>query len=942
MWACVLLAVSSAAFSQETHVLKNDRIKAEFDERGLVGISANDRTLEFKGDLSAITIDGRTIDTSTLTPAGVDGKGNTLIYRFGPDLNVVYEIKPDWGFVSKQLVYSKGGEFRVNSVSLLGSELGNAIAGEQRISGGGYGTFLRFSEGNQPTWGMLFTIQNPFNEWQYVERKIGLSYQPDMPWKSEWGPFESDRLLLAPYVLSGTQYTSRAVPEWRYVPEGVDPFAGGGYGRSSRGPAARYDRAEMETYQSCVKAFLLFDPEKSMRIDVGWCENDYQIDCGTPEGRTEYKRIIDQAANIGCGYILYAPSDSKVSSLDENRDSWGWENLLWLGMGQKIRKGEWDPKTGPIDPSIQEMLDYAKSKGIKLVAYAYPSVPFMQDPEWTRWIKNPGAYTTVDTGLRGFQDWLVGKLVDFQKRTGLGGYSFDHWWIGYSSDPNNEYKVSSHYAQWYGCRRILSELRKAVPDIVIDGRQQYGWYGPWTLVAGTYPHPFGGDEQPGSFRARPDLHTDRLSANHMRNVDWNYRMQNFLPVEITPGYFTHQTQRSDEKGVMHRDPWRRADWDYMGWKYSVISSIATAPFNHVANFLPARDTAEFKAFSKADQQWLKGWLDWTDKNMDILRNVQFILGPCGVGKVDGTAAFKGDKGFVFLFNSNYGRLSGNFKLDSSIGLKAGSEFVVTEVYPREGRLIAKPGSGTWKLGDDFSLPMEGNSAVILSVEPADSLTQPALFNSMGKAVLAGGKLTLTGISAEIGTTSSLLVSIPRGKSVASATVNGKKVKFTQNGQMVTIEVKFASTQFSAFQQVGTYDPKFDGTTFKGEFTIPARVFDQLKARKQAWPVDYTADDLRAPWIGPDRLLLFVDIPELDPTAEVSMKINGQPYGLKQAYNSIYPGGRQTYIGWYADVASLKPDTKYQVEVTLPDGLLPGQFQGVFFDNVETEYTQVVK
>ena len=74
---------------------------------------------------------------------------------------------------------------------------------------------------------------------------------------------------------------------------------------------------------------------------------------------------------------------------------------------------------------------------------------------------------------------------------------------------------------------------------------------------------------------------------------------------------------------------------------------------------------------------------------------------------------------------------------------------------------------------------------------------------------------------------------------------------------------------------------------------------------------------------------------------MSMKINGQPYELKQAYNSIYPGGRQTYIGWYADVASLKPDTKYQVEVTLPDGLLPGQFQGVYFDNVETEYTQAL-
>ena len=170
-------------------------------------------------------------------------------------------------------------------------------------------------------------------------------------------------------------------------------------------------------------------------------------------------------------------------------------------------------------------------------------------------------------------------------------------------------------------------------------------------------------------------------------------MQSFLPVEITPGYFTHQTQRSDEKGTMHRDPWRRADWDYLGWKYSVISSLATAPFNHVANFLPARDTAEFKAFSKADQQWLKGWLDWTDKNMDILRNVQFIMTPCGVGHADGTAAFKGDKGFVFLFNSNYGRLSATSSWIHPSASTAGSEFVVTELYPRARQIDRQAGPG---------------------------------------------------------------------------------------------------------------------------------------------------------------------------------------------------------------------------------------------------------
>jgi hypothetical protein len=106
-------------------------------------------------------------------------------------------------------------------------------------------------------------------------------------------------------------------------------------------------------------------------------------------------------------------------------------------------------------------------------------------------------------------------------------------------------------------------------------------------------------------------------------------------------------------------------------------------------------------------------------------------------------------------------------------------------------------------------------------------------------------------------------------------------------------------------------------------------------------VPYTADDLIAPWIGPERLLLFVNIPDAKPKMEVTIKIDGKPVEVKKAFNGIYlNSGDQTFIGFYADVATLKPDKKYQVEVGLPT-LEAGQFQGLYFDNVETEYTRVI-
>ncbi len=54
--------------------------------------------------------------------------------------------------------------------------------------------------------------------------------------------------------------------------------------------------------------------------------------------------------------------------------------------------------------------------------------------------------------------------------------------------------------------------------IVIDGRQTYQLYGPWSWLAGSYPHPTGNDEQPESFKPYPDLHFDRVSADRARFV----------------------------------------------------------------------------------------------------------------------------------------------------------------------------------------------------------------------------------------------------------------------------------------------------------------------------------------------------------------------------------------------------------------------------------------
>jgi hypothetical protein len=819
---------------------------------------------------------------------------------------------------------------------VLRASVKTPIAREYKASNGSGAVFLRLGETNSPPeFGVFLAMQNPFLKWERKDGQMAMAYSPEIEWRAAYGPFESDRVCLGLYDLTGVEFPARNLREWQYVPEPEQAFAN----------HPLLDMAEFDAVTRCVDAFVLYRPQKSLRVHVPWCENDYQIDVAKPEGRAEWKRILDQCAAVGVEHSLFTPANSEVAPLKDNADAWGWECCLWLGLGQKIRKGEWNIASDPIPPSIQEILDYAKSKKVKLVAYAYPTLGWKQNPEWTAWCGGKtGGYVGADTGVRSFQDWFVDQLVAFQQRTGISGYSFDHWWIAY--EPTKEgFQPTSKYAQWYGCRRILEELRRRIPDVVIDGRQQYQWFGPWTWLGGSYPHPTTNDEQPGSFENFPDLHFSRVSGDRQRWATWYFHMEQFTPWEIVPGYMTHQTPRNDPQGQCVRDrAFHVRDWDYLGWRYSVISSIGTAPFNHVVDYLPARDEAEFKHFRPEDQRWLRQWMDWTDEHRATLRHLRPIIGPPALGRVDGTAAIRGDRGFVFLFNPNYRPLDAQFTLDASIGLTSGEErgdgFVLRELYPRRGRLLGQSERGPWRRGDQVSLPIKGPEAMVLEVVPDSAVQLPALLGAAGQAALDGESLTLTGIEGDVGTTVALTVLLPSGQKVTSLRVNGRPwTSFAQRDDRLMLSVPLAGAPFAHCQQIGSYDRDFSGTTFRSEFTIPQRVFAQLAARRQAWPIPYTDDDLLATWRGPHRLLLYIHIADPDDKWTVGLTLNGQPVELKRAYSDVYPLGRErTFTGFYADVSSLKPDTRYTVEASLPAGLQPGQFQGLFFENVEAEVT----
>lgn len=931
-----LIALAAVAAIAGPVSISNGSLTARFDDRGLVSLADRATGLyPVTRDAFAITLEGKTFDSKALPTPRRAATKTTVAYTWTAapyEIVVTYELAQGWRFVSKQVQVVKGpASFRVNDVVVFDAALGSPVAdsytpkgGRPNLGTGDYGIALRLS----PTRGLLAVVQNPFLTTARDGDGFSVRYSPDMEWKLADGPFVADRGLLGPYALTGRRLPAQMLPEWSMGPNTAAPGM---------------DEAEIEAFTGMVRAFVLDKKTRPTNVFVPWCLNDYQIDIGTPEGRDEYKRILDSAAALGADHVILAPTNSDLAKREDSKDDWLWENLLWVGFGQKIRRNEWNPKTGEIPPSVQEMLDYGKQKNLKFIAYVYPVVPFSQDPSWLVSPANRPDRKYASLGVRSFQDWLIETLVAFHHRLGLGGFSFDHTFLNYPG--------TSRYAQWAGWRRVMEELRKRIPDVVIDGRQAYHLYGPWGWLAGSFPHPTFNDEQPESFMPFPDLHFDRVSADRERFTAYRYKNYEFTPSELVPGFITHQTSRADDTGEMPEKktdkgimllPFRQRDWDYLGWRYSLLSSIAIAGWNNVFDMIPARDLPEYEHFSAADRQWFRRWIDWTAENKEHLRQTRTIMGQPALGKTDGTAAIVGNKGFLFLFNPNGKRLPATFRLDETIGLTAKGRFVLKELYPAEGRLLGKPGAGFWTNGDDVQIAMDGGSAMVLALEPAPvAVTKPILFGVTGEAVVSDGILSLAGVRGETGSEADILVATPAGTTVTRATANGREIALAPVGPgLAGGTIRFDGVPFRQLQPVVEVPAGFAGGKLSGRFTVPQRVFDQLAARRMAWPIPWTAEDFRTTWLAPERLLLFVQIAEPSDKWEARLTIDGRTVELKKAYTAVRVASR-TFVGFYADLSLIAPDKAHAFELELP-ALKPGQLQGVFFENVEREETDRIK
>ena len=170
--------------------LSNAKVEAVFNKSGLVSLTDKElgKSLEFKNDNFSFTIDNSMVDSSIVSLKSSKLEGNTMRYSFtegGFNIEVVYELKTDWRFISKQLIITNKNNdtYTVKHIDVCNGRLVNTpkeiyLAGldanARKSRGlGDYAAFARMDD----KWGGMFLVQNPFMLWKFDKGAFSMDYR---------------------------------------------------------------------------------------------------------------------------------------------------------------------------------------------------------------------------------------------------------------------------------------------------------------------------------------------------------------------------------------------------------------------------------------------------------------------------------------------------------------------------------------------------------------------------------------------------------------------------------------------------------------------------------------------------------------------------------------------------------------------------------------------
>ena len=306
----MLALVGVVGATADTCTLSNEHVVARFGDRGLTSISLIDA--QFGNAMVQVATDNFFVALTTGTRKAAISSGslaanNTLsntshcsfTYESPADelsIEVLYHLRAGTQFVSKALTLSHTGApcgRNVTAVQLFNGTrltIGGADSPLVTIVNSHYGLkgyvmYLRWTAvaplGGGAGVGALLTAQNPFLTLVTQPGVAGsdVGYEPQLYWRTSRGagaesiPLTLDEAMLGVHALTGRILTP---------------------------PADPIDEAEHAAMVSVLRPYLAADPNRSptVKINVAWTENDYQLDISLPEDRATYKPTLDRAESL--------------------------------------------------------------------------------------------------------------------------------------------------------------------------------------------------------------------------------------------------------------------------------------------------------------------------------------------------------------------------------------------------------------------------------------------------------------------------------------------------------------------------------------------------------------------------------------------------------------------------------------------------------------------
>ncbi|MFO7973632.1 MAG: hypothetical protein R6V12_03255 [Candidatus Hydrogenedentota bacterium] len=222
----------------------------------------------------------------------------------------------------------------------------------------------------------------------------------------------------------------------------------------------------------------------------------------------------------------------------------------------------------------------------------------------------------------------------------------------------------------------------------------------------------------------PDIHVGRLFADMQRQ--YFRRAHSFLiprgKLSNSVGVAPEAALAAPYPGAEHY-PWYLYH-DSAGWRYSLISALATAP-RHRFHALPQDLPDEDKAFAMK-------WLSWERKNLSDRLFVEEILGEPGLDSVDGYSYATAQGAVAFLFNTSYDPQEVRLRLH----LKHDLEYIVREIYPREYNYLG-PKDGLFARDSEISCLLDPKEARIVEMvrrsPAAGRRKRPEVFGAPARA-----------------------------------------------------------------------------------------------------------------------------------------------------------------------------------------------------------------